>query len=51
MLAALLNWPQGTFASKAVFDTESDGDSVNLTRETDAGLETIKINSSSSYYN
>ena len=43
MLAALLNWPQGTFASKVVFDAESDGDSVNLTRETDAGLETIKI--------
>lgn len=40
MLAALLNWPQGTFASKAEFD----GESVNLTRETDAGLETIKIN-------
>ena len=44
MLAALLNWPQGTFASKAVFDTEGEGGSVNLTRETDAGLETIKIN-------
>lgn len=40
MLAALLNWPQGTFASKAVFD----GDSIQLTRETDAGLETLTIN-------
>lgn len=40
MLAAMLNWPQGTFASKAEFD----GDSIALTRETDAGLETIKIN-------
>lgn len=40
MLAAMLNWPQGTFASKAEFD----GDSIVLTRETDAGLETIKIN-------
>lgn len=39
MLAALLNWPQGTFASKAVFE----GDKLTLTRETDAGLETIKI--------
>ena len=39
MLAALLNWPQGTFASKAVFD----GDKLSLTRETDAGLETLKI--------
>ena len=39
MLAALLNWPQGTFASKAVFD----GDKLTLTRETDAGLETLQI--------
>lgn len=39
MLAALLNWPQGTFASKAVFE----GDKLTLTRETDAGLETIKM--------
>lgn len=39
MLAALLNWPQGTFASKAEF---SDG-SLMLTRETDTGLETIKL--------
>ncbi|MGK0269693.1 MAG: electron transfer flavoprotein beta subunit [Cocleimonas sp.] len=39
MLAALLDWPQGTFASNAQFD----GDAINLTRETDTGLETIKI--------
>ena len=39
MLAALLDWPQGTFASNADFD----GESVDLTRETDTGLETIKI--------
>ncbi len=39
MLAALLDWSQGTFASNAEFD----GDTVNLTRETDNGLETIKI--------
>ncbi len=39
MLAALLNWPQGTFASKAVFD----GNKLSLTRETDAGLETLNI--------
>ena len=39
MLASLLDWSQGTFASNAEFD----GDSVNLTRETDTGLETIKI--------
>lgn len=39
MLAALLNWPQGTFASKAEFT----GDGVTLTRETDSGLETLKL--------
>ncbi len=40
MLAALLNWPQGSFASKATFD----GNSLSLTRETDSGLETLSIN-------
>ncbi|MEH6457117.1 MAG: electron transfer flavoprotein subunit beta/FixA family protein [Cocleimonas sp.] len=39
MLSALLGWSQGTFASKA---EHVDG-GINLTRETDAGLETIKI--------
>jgi electron transfer flavoprotein beta subunit len=39
MLAAILNWPQGTFASKAVFE----GSTLNLTRETDTGLETLQI--------
>jgi electron transfer flavoprotein beta subunit len=39
MLAALLNRPQGTFASKV----EVDGDSVTVTREVDAGLETVKL--------
>jgi len=39
MLAALLNRPQGTFASKI----EVEGDSVTVTREVDAGLETIKL--------
>lgn len=39
MLAALLNWPQGTFASKAEFE----GDQLMLTRETDSGVETLKI--------
>ena len=39
MLAALLNWPQGTFASNAVFE----GDKLILTRETDIGLETLQI--------
>jgi electron transfer flavoprotein beta subunit len=40
MLAALLGWPQGTFASKV----EADGDAVAVTREVDGGLETIKLN-------
>ena len=39
MLAALLNWPQGTFASKAEFS----GDELTLRRETDSGLESLKI--------
>src|SRR5262250_1268375 len=39
MLAALLNWPQGTFASKVVID----GESVNVTREVDGGLQTVQL--------
>jgi electron transfer flavoprotein beta subunit len=39
MLAALLGWAQGTFASKV----ELDGDSVSVTREVDGGLETVKL--------
>ena len=39
MLAALLDWPQGTFASKVVV---ADG-KLDVTREIDGGLETIKI--------
>ena len=39
MLAALLNWPQGTFASKV----EPAADSVSVTREVDGGLETVKL--------
>ncbi len=40
MLAALLGWPQGTFASKVEFD----GDKLLLTREIDGGLQTLKLN-------
>jgi electron transfer flavoprotein beta subunit len=40
MLAALLGWPQGTFASKV----ELAGDKVDVTREVDGGLETVKLN-------
>ncbi|RVQ69637.1 electron transfer flavoprotein subunit beta/FixA family protein [Croceicoccus ponticola] len=39
MLAALMNLPQGTFASKVVVE----GDSVTVTREVDGGLETVKL--------
>jgi len=39
MLAALLGWPQATFASKVVI---ADGKAV-VTREVDGGLETIEL--------
>lgn len=39
MLAALLGWAQGTFASKV----ELGGDTVAVTREVDGGLETVKL--------
>ncbi len=39
MLAALLEWPQGTFASKVEL---GDGD-LQVTREIDGGLETVKL--------
>ena len=40
MLAALLDWPQATFASKV----ELAADAVQVTREVDGGLETLKLN-------
>ncbi len=40
MVAALLGWPQATFASKVVI---ADG-MAQVTREVDGGLETLKIN-------
>jgi electron transfer flavoprotein beta subunit len=39
MLAALLDWPQATFASKV----ELDGSSAKVTREIDGGLETVEV--------
>jgi electron transfer flavoprotein beta subunit len=39
MLAALLDWPQGTFASKVEL---GDGE-LQVTREIDGGLETVKL--------
>ncbi len=38
MLAALLGWSQGTFASKVEV-----GDAATVTREVDGGLETVKL--------
>ena len=40
MLAAMLSWPQGTFASKV----EHKDKIIEVTREVDEGLETIQIN-------
>ncbi len=40
MLAALLGWPQGTFASKVA----PEAGAIAVTREVDGGLETIKLN-------
>jgi len=40
MLAALLNWPQATFASELIIDTNK----LTVTREVDAGFETISLN-------
>jgi electron transfer flavoprotein beta subunit len=39
MLAALLGWPQGTFANKV----EVTGDRIVVTREVDGGLETVDL--------
>ncbi len=41
MLAALLGWPQATFAS----EVEKTDDGYNVTREIDGGLQTIKVSS------
>src|ERR1700750_1142828 len=39
MLAALLGWPQGTFASKLALDS----DNVSVTREVGGGLQTVTL--------
>ena len=39
MTAALLGWPQGTFANEVTVE----GDSVTVKREIDGGLETVKL--------
>jgi electron transfer flavoprotein beta subunit len=51
MLAALLGWPQGTFASKITItkseagsnDQVSSGDGITVVREVDGGLETVAL--------
>ena len=40
MLAALLDWPQGAFASAVAMD----GDKLKVTREVDGGLQTVSLN-------
>jgi electron transfer flavoprotein beta subunit len=42
MLAALLGWPQGTFASKLVID----GGDIQVTREVDGGRQTVTLKGS-----
>ena len=39
MLAALLGWPQGTFASKVALE----GEAAMVTREVDGGLQTVRL--------
>ncbi|MEC9077419.1 MAG: electron transfer flavoprotein subunit beta/FixA family protein [Pseudomonadota bacterium] len=39
MVAALLNWPQGTFASKVAISEKN----LHVTREIDGGLETLEL--------
>ncbi len=39
MLAALLDWPQGSFASAVALD----GDKLKVTREVDGGLQTVSL--------
>jgi electron transfer flavoprotein beta subunit len=43
MLAALLDWPQATFASKVKLADAPNGKAAEVTREVDGGLETISI--------
>lgn len=39
MLAALMGWPQATFA----YSMEKDGDSLTVGREVDGGIQTVKV--------
>jgi electron transfer flavoprotein beta subunit len=45
MLGALTKMPQGTFASEVTFSSENKADGkVDVTREIDGGLQTVKLN-------
>eukprot|EP00976_Prorocentrum_cordatum_P007884 156896-Prorocentrum_minimum.AAC.3 len=41
MLSALMSWPQATFAYKV--EVDEDGQTAQVTREVDGGLETLKL--------
>ena len=43
MLAGLLGWSQGTFASRIELGDGGDGGAANVTREVDGGLETVAL--------
>lgn len=43
MLAALMNWPQATFASKLSVTTTGDDRRAQVTREIDGGTETVEV--------
>ena len=43
MLAGLLGWAQGTFASRVELAVEGSGGTATVTREVDGGLETIAV--------
>lgn len=42
-LAAMLNWPQATFASKIELQNASPATDARVARETDAGIETMRV--------
>jgi electron transfer flavoprotein beta subunit len=43
MLAALMGWPQATFASKVKVGDAAGGKAAEVTREVDGGLDTISV--------
>ncbi len=42
-LAAVLNWPQATFASRIELNDATQPTSARVARETDAGIETVRV--------